>query len=77
MAEARKAATPATDSDGQRSLSESERAELVVLRATVVQQAKQIAFLEQVSAYFAAAASKARPLERIAAQCARFTATKR
>jgi transposase len=66
MAEARQAAARRTDSDGGGPLSVQERAELGRLRATVAQQAKQIAFLEQVSAYFAAVASKARPLELIA-----------
>jgi transposase len=66
MADAREAAARWADSDGGQPLSAQERAELVRLRATVAQQAKQIAFLEQVSAYFAAAASKARPLELIA-----------
>src|SRR5437879_537652 len=75
MAEAREAAAR-TNSDGEGPLSAPERAELMWLRATVAAQAKQIAFLERVSAYFAAAASKARRIEPIAAQCGCFTATK-
>jgi hypothetical protein len=66
MAEAREAAARRTDSDGGQPLSVQERAELARLQATVAQQAQQIAFLEQVSAYIAAAASKTRPLELIA-----------
>lgn len=42
------------DSGGEQSLSVEERAELVRLRAKVAEQAKDIAFLEKASAYFAA-----------------------
>lgn len=42
------------DPDGGEPLSVDERAELVRLRAQVVEQAKDIAFLEKASAYFAA-----------------------
>lgn len=41
--------------DGGQPLSAEERAELVRLRAQVAEQAKDIAFLEKASAYFAAA----------------------
>lgn len=75
LAEAREAAARRMDSDGGQPLSVQERAELVRLRATVVQQAKQIAFLEQVSAYFATTASKATLLEIIAAACVHHDVT--
>jgi transposase len=42
------------DLGGGEQLSTEERAELVLLRAQVVEQAKDIAFLEKVSAHFAA-----------------------
>jgi transposase-like protein len=76
MSEARQAVAARTNSEDVEPLSVPERAELVWLRATVAQQAKQIVLLEQVSTYFAAAASKACPLELIAAQCVCCTATK-
>ena len=43
------------DPGGGQPLSAEERAELVRLRAQVAEQAKDIAFLEKASAYFAAA----------------------
>lgn len=43
------------DPGGGEALSDGERAELVRLRAQVAEQAKDIAFLEKASAYFAAA----------------------
>jgi transposase len=43
------------DPGGGEALSTEERAELVRLRAQVAEQAKDIAFLEKASAYFAAA----------------------
>ncbi|MGH3522277.1 MAG: transposase [Mycobacterium sp.] len=58
MSVARGAAVRWTDSNGAQPLSAQERAELVRLRATVAEQAEEIAFLEEVSAYFAATASK-------------------
>lgn len=76
MAEAREANSRRTDSNGGPPLSAPERAELVRLRATVAQQAKQIAFLEEASAYFAAAASKPSRLELIAAECTRRDVTR-
>jgi transposase-like protein len=76
MAKVREAVAAEVESVGEELLSVKERAELVWLRATVAQQAEQIAFLEQVSAYFAAAASKACPLEFIAAQCVCSAETK-
>jgi transposase len=75
MAEARQAAARQTDSDGRGPLSAPERAELAQLQAAVARQAKQIAFLEQVSAYFAAAAPQATRLEIIAAACAHHDLT--
>ena len=45
----------AVDPGGGEPLSADERAELVALRARVAEQAKDIAFLEKASAYFAAA----------------------
>jgi hypothetical protein len=42
------------DPGGGQPLSADERAELVRLRAQVAEQAKDIAFLEKASAYFAA-----------------------
>lgn len=45
---------PRSDPDGGEPLSVEERAELVRLRAQVVEQSKDIAFLEKASAYFAA-----------------------
>ena len=41
------------DPDGAAPLSSEERAELIRLRAKVAEQAKDIAFLEKASAYFA------------------------
>jgi len=58
MARTRGGDAQRTDSRGVPPLSAHERAELVRLRATVARQAKESAFLEEVSAYFAAAASK-------------------
>lgn len=69
MSAARSGSARRMDSDGEQSLPVQERAELLRLRAAVAQQAKEIAYLEQVSAYFAAAASKVNPLDPIAAQC--------
>jgi transposase len=47
MAEVRGADARWTDSDGGQQLSAQERAELVRLRATVTEQAKEIAFFER------------------------------
>ncbi|TXI55230.1 MAG: hypothetical protein E6Q54_13005 [Mycolicibacter arupensis] len=58
MAKVRSTDTQWTDPTAGQPLSVQERAELVRLRATVAQQAKEIAFLEEASAHFAAAASK-------------------
>lgn len=58
------------DPAGGQPLSVQERAELVRLRAIIAQQAREIAFLEEVSAHFAAAASKVSRLELTAAECA-------
>ncbi len=74
MAEAR--AAQRTGSDGAQPRSAHERSELVRLRATVAQQAKKLAFLENVSAYFAATASRASRLELIAANCASHDLTR-
>lgn len=65
-----------TDFDGGQPLSAQESPELVRLRATVAQQAQKIAFLENVSAYFATAASKASRFELIAANCASHDLTR-
>jgi transposase-like protein len=48
-------AGPRSDPVGGEPLSAEERAELIRLRAQVAEQAKDIAFLEKASAYFAAA----------------------
>ncbi|WP_292976658.1 transposase [Mycobacterium sp.] len=74
MAEAR--AGQQTDSHGVQPCSALERAELVRLRATVAQQATKLAILENVSAYFATAVSKASRLELIAANCASHDLTR-
>lgn len=75
MAEGREAAARRTDSAGGQPLSLQERAELVQLQAIVAWQAKQIAFLDEVSACFAAAAPKATRLEVIATACAHHHVT--
>jgi transposase len=69
MAEAREAAAHRADSDGGQPLSVQERAQLARLQATVAQQAKQIAFLEEISAWLATR------LEIIAAACAHHDVT--
>ena len=58
MSTTRGATAQRTDSGDRQPLSVQQRAELLRLRATVAEQAKEIAFLEEVSAHFAAAASK-------------------
>lgn len=57
MSAARGANAQRTDSADRQPLSSHENAELLRLRATVAEQAKEIAFLEEVAAYFAAATS--------------------
>ncbi|MCV7386100.1 transposase [Mycolicibacter sp. MYC123] len=70
MAKVRSTDTQWTDPTAGQPLSVQERAELVRLRATVAQQAKEIAFLEEASAHFAAAASKvSRFHELMPAEC--------
>jgi transposase len=65
MAEARQATARHTEFDDGQPLSTKDRAELVQLQATVARPAIQIAFLNEVSACFAAAV-QAHPLELIA-----------
>lgn len=75
MAEAREAAARRTNSDGGQPLSARERVKLAQLQATVAQQAKQTALLEEMSKSIAATAPKATRLEIIAAACAHHHVT--
>lgn len=70
MTRTRETDTSHPDRYGTQPLSMPERAELVRLRATLAEQANEIAYLEEVLAHFAAVAAKASRLEPTAAECA-------
>ncbi|OBH16622.1 hypothetical protein A5694_06035 [Mycolicibacter sinensis] len=77
MSRTRHADSVYTDRHGEQPLSAPEWAELARLRATVAEQAHEIAYLEDVLAHFAAVASKASRLELGAAECACRDVTQR